>query len=146
MTTAIQLLEKLERINVTEAAQQAIEEKAVYGEDAQRQQLFQGLDRDENKIANTVTGSTEYAPLTVEIKTAKGQPTDRITLKDTSDYYTGMKLDVKGDIFTIHSVDEKAEMLDVLYTPLGLGTQAKVKWLVQLGPEFIRRIKRYLTV
>lgn len=144
MSTALEIIRKLESINVNVAAADAITDKAVYGEDAQRQQLFQGLDREENRITNVLTGSPDYAELTVQIKTGKGQPTDRITLKDTGDYYSGMKLEVEGDKFTINSVDEKADFLDVIYTPLGLGPRAKIKWLVQLRPEFIKRIKAYL--
>lgn len=144
MGTALSILQKWNKIDVTAAAQKAIVEKAVYGEDAQRQQLFKGLDRDENKIKNILTGSEDYAPLTVEIKTAKGQPTNRITLKDTSDYYSGMKIDVEGVKYRIYSVDEKADLLDVTYSPLGLGKNARIKWLVELGPEYLRQIKTYL--
>jgi hypothetical protein len=35
----------------------------------------------------------EYSPVTVKIKTAKGQPTDRITLKDTGAFYNSYEID-----------------------------------------------------
>lgn len=141
MNTATQILKKWQKVDVLQAAQDAINEKSVYGEDAQRKQLFQGLDRDENRITNLVTGSPDYAPRTVEIKSAKGQPTNRITLKDTSDYYSGMKLEAAGEKYRIYSVDEKADLLDVTYSPLGLGMTARIEWLKQLKPEFLKTIK-----
>ena len=34
----------------------------------------------------------EYSPVTIQIKKRKGQPTDRITLKDTGDFYNSYEL------------------------------------------------------
>lgn len=144
MITAKRLLEKLNKIDVTAAAQKSITATGVYAEDAQRVQLFQGLNQEETRIRNVRTGSDQYAPLTVQIKSAKGQPTDRITLKDQGDYYSGMKLEVRGEMFRIYSVDEKADYLDVIYTPLGLGSKARSRWIVPLKPEFVKNIKAYL--
>jgi len=45
----------------------------------------------------------EYSPFTVELKKAKGQPTDRITLKDTGDFYKTFKVEVKDDSFFINA-------------------------------------------
>lgn len=46
-----------------------------------QEQLYQtGEDGLGNKLGS-------YSPVTVKIKLAKGQPTDRITLKDTGDFY-----------------------------------------------------------
>ena len=35
----------------------------------------------------------EYSPITVKIKQSKGQPTDRITLKDTGAFYNSYEID-----------------------------------------------------
>ena len=32
----------------------------------------------------------DYSPVTIQIKRAKGQPTDRITLKDTGEFYKSL--------------------------------------------------------
>ena len=43
-------------------------------------QLFQGIDSKGNDLGT-------YTQITIAIKRSKGQPTDRVTLKDTGDYY-----------------------------------------------------------
>jgi len=45
----------------------------------------------------------EYSPFTVELKKIKGQPTDRITLKDTGKFYKTFKIEVKNDSFFINA-------------------------------------------
>lgn len=144
MTTAAQMMEKLNRVDVLLSAQSAMEDTANDATRVQRDQLWQGLDRFDKRITNSITGSDQYAPKTVQIKISKGQPTDRITLKDTGSYYAGIKMDVQGEKFDIYSLDEKAEMLDVLYTPLGLGLNARIEWVRSLRPVFVRYIKQYL--
>ena len=46
-----------------------------------QEQLFQS---GEDGLGNTLG---DYTPFTVSVKRSKGQPTDRITLKDTGDFY-----------------------------------------------------------
>ncbi len=52
-------------------------------------QLFiKGEDSLGNKLkGQTIVTDGEYSPLTKSIKQAKGQPTDRVTLKDTGEFY-----------------------------------------------------------
>lgn len=45
----------------------------------------------------------EYSPFTVELKKIKGQPTDRITLKDTGKFYKTFKIEIKNDSFFINA-------------------------------------------
>lgn len=54
-----------------------------YGEDARGVQL----------AAVSKTGG--YAPSTIRIKTKKGQPTNRVTLKDTGDFYKSFDVQIK---------------------------------------------------
>jgi len=58
-------------------------------------QLFK---KGEDALGNEIT--PEYTPFTVELKQAKGQPTDRVTLKDTGDFYKSFlaHVDNSGDI------------------------------------------------
>ena len=49
-----------------------------------RSQLFDGLDKEGKEIVNEQGG--KYSPTTVRIKQEKGQPTDRVTLRDTGDW------------------------------------------------------------
>ena len=52
-----------------------------------------------------------YAPKTITIKKDKGQPYDRVTLKDTGDFYAGFHLDADNTGFRISSTDWKTEEL-----------------------------------
>ncbi len=47
---------------------------------------------------STIEGTSSYLG-----KKAKGQPTDRITLKDTGDFYKTFKVEVKDDSFFINA-------------------------------------------
>lgn len=56
-----------------------------------------------------------YASYTVEVKKAKGQPTDRVTLRDTGAFESSFKLIKKGHGFEIIATDEKADELAFQY-------------------------------
>lgn len=56
-----------------------------------QKQLFEGLDGDGNEI------TPGYSEITVIIKQAKGQPTDRVTLKDTGEFYNSFDVVVTLD-------------------------------------------------
>lgn len=59
----------------------------------------------------------EYRPLTIKIKTIKGQPTDRVTLEDTGDFFDGFRIHYGRTFFGIFSEDEKADKLEAKYGP-----------------------------
>jgi len=56
-----------------------------------------------------------YAPMTIRIKKAKGQPTDRVTLKDTGDFYRSIYVKFERDRFTILASDVKTKKLMAKY-------------------------------
>lgn len=61
---------------------------------------------------------SDYAPYTastVEIKLAKRQPIDRVTLRDTGDFHSSFFLVVEPDKFTIDASNWKTEKLKRLY-------------------------------
>lgn len=73
------------------------------------EQLFQGLDA-EGKSLKEIGGG--YAPLTIELKRLKGQPTDRVTLYDTGEFYNSFRvfagkthLDITADTLKEGDVD-----------------------------------------
>lgn len=133
-------LRRVNRINVTLAAQVAIENTADAAATVQRGQLFQGIGADGEPIV------PPYTPRTVAIKSRKGQVTDRVTLRDTGDFYRGILIDVRQDIFTIQSADEKNISLQQKYGTkiFGLATPARIEYIRTLRPEFIRQIKSFL--
>ena len=70
-------------------------------------QLFsQGEDSEEVQLAATGGG---YAPSTIRIKARKGQPSNRVTLKDTGDFYKTFTITVKPNAnFSIDADTMKA--------------------------------------
>ena len=52
-----------------------------------------------------------YTPKTIELKEIKGQPTNRVTLRDTGDFYASFKIITEPDKFTIIATDYKTDGL-----------------------------------
>ena len=77
--------------------------------DLNTNQLFSGLD------ANTQAITPSYRPLTITIKRQKGQPTNRVTLKDTGNFYAGFEVRFDNKYFAIFSTDDKAEKIERKY-------------------------------
>jgi hypothetical protein len=73
--------------------------------DFNRKQLDSGIRSTGSEI------KPAYAPLTILLKDQKGQPTDRVTLKDTGDFYQGITVDVNSETFDLTSTDDKTEDL-----------------------------------
>ena len=58
-----------------------------------------------------------YKPRTIEIKKLKGQPTTRVTLRDTGSFHKSMRVEYTPEGFYITSDDYKTEMLKEKYGP-----------------------------
>lgn len=89
--------------------------------DFNREQLYDGIRADDTTI------EPEYAEITKIIKAAKGQPTDRVTLKDTGDFYAGINVDVSTDSYNLTSSDDKVVKLVTKYGPKIFGLTDKSK-------------------
>lgn len=73
-------------------------------------QLFQkGIDSDGQAI------TPGYTPLTISIKRQKGQPTDRVTLRDTGDFHRSFQISYGNDAFGIFATDPKSQKLEKKY-------------------------------
>lgn len=140
MSTALEILTRLKRVDVYQASQTAIENTSSTMINVQRDQLFQGVRKDSDSIVPS------YAARTIKYKQKKGQPYDRVTLKDTGSFYAGIKVDVTGDKFILSSTDSKAAALEKKYSPLifGLNNQSRIDYIRSLKPELIRVIKRQM--
>lgn len=134
MTTALDILNKFEKVDVLASAQRAIENTADSAVKEQKSQLAQGLKADG-------TFQPNYSPRSVSVF---GKTPGPIKLFDTGAYYAGLRVEVRGDLFSINSTDSKEEYLENKYNPLGLGVLAKTNYITVLEPEFIRQIKSYL--
>lgn len=79
-------------------------------------QLYdQGIDS-EGKSLSDIGGG--YSPRTIEIKQEEGQPTDRVTLKDTGEFYRSFRVTfIDGDLL-IHANPYKGDVN--LYREWGL--------------------------
>ncbi len=102
-----------------------------------QEQMFAGVKRDGNEI------EPPYANLTVAIKQQKGQPTDRVTLKDTGAFYQGLYANLAGNRIDEGSSDPKAEKLSEKYGEeiYGLGGQYKQEFVNDsLKPKFSEKV------
>ena len=74
-------------------------------------QLFEGVDANEASL-KSIGG--DYAPITKFLKAQKGQPFDRITLKDTGDFYDSFSVEALQDAIIIEadSIKEGYDLRD----------------------------------
>lgn len=132
---------RLNNFDIQKEVRESIEETAESVADFNRRQMFAGI---------RATGADirpAYAPLTILIKDQKGQPTDRVTLKDTGAFYEGIFVDVNSETFEIDSSDEKSEALKVKYgerifglTPENKGEYALYTFFPALRERITRRL------
>lgn len=88
-----------------------------------------------------------YAPYTVLIKDQKGQPSDRVTLKDTGQFYENIFVDVNSETFEIDSNDPKSEALQKKYGSriFGLTPESRGEYvLYHFFPALRDRVTRKL--
>lgn len=72
------------------------------------EQLFE---RGINRLGVEIMDYAPYSPFTIEIKEAKGQPTNRVTLRDEGDFESSFFLEVGDKQFEIKASDFKTEDL-----------------------------------
>lgn len=109
-------------------------------------QLFeQGI----NRLGVDIMDYAPYSPLTIEIKEEKGQPTDRVTLRDYGDFESSFFLEVNDTQFEIKASDFKTEELIKKYGKeiLGLTNEniAKLIWQY-IYPDLLEKVKKTIYV
>lgn len=105
--------------------------------------IGQLYDSGENRDGRRIT--PEYAPETVKIKKQKGQPTNRVTLRDTFDWQSSFFVQYYPDGFEIKASDWKTERLTQKYGDEILGLQDEmVKYLCAnfYLPRLIEELKK----
>lgn len=130
------MLEKLRRVDLPLSMSSAMEQTADAATDAQRKQLAQGLMSDDTFLPDYSFRSVfQY-----------GKPPGPIRLYDTGDFYRGMLIDVRQDIFILESADSKSTMLQNRYggNIFGFGTEAQRNYILTLRPVFIEQVRNYL--
>jgi hypothetical protein len=108
------------------------------------EQLFKGIDSTGRDL-DSIGGS--YSPLTIEKKKDKGQPYDRVTLKDTGAFYESFKVNPYKGGFSI-SADAIKDQDDLTKEwgdeIIGLTDASRNELVNHYRNEIIREIKRKL--
>lgn len=60
-----------------------------------------------NRLGVRIDEYQPYRPLTIQVKIEKRQPYDRVTLKDTGEFYDSFYVETAEDRFYIKASDEK---------------------------------------
>lgn len=109
-------------------------------------QLFdKGIDSTGRSLADIGGG---YAPVTIQIKTAKGQPTDRVTLRDTGEFYASFYIVLGEKEFYIEADPMKPGGVNLLEEwgkdVLGLTDESKRQLVEWLKAEMVPVVRDYL--
>lgn len=86
----------------------------------------------------------DYTGLTIQIKRSKGQPTDRVTLKDTGDFYDSFYVKFERDQFIILASDVKTQKLVTKYgfEIFGLSEADLVELLPKIYTNLLTKFKQ----
>lgn len=108
------------------------------------EQLFeQGI----NRLGVEISDYAPYSPVTIEIKEAKGQPTNRVTLRDEGDFESSFFLEVGTKQFEIKASDWKTEELIKKYGRKILGlTDENIAILIwqYIYPDLMNEAKKQI--
>lgn len=140
MASPLTILRKLEKVDILKSAREAMVETEEEATEQQAEQMNRGQDSTGTAITNHLTGSDRYSPGYAAYK-GFFRP---INLRDTGAYQENLHMDVRGMIFKMYSTDWKNKMLDETYRPLGLGVEAKNKYILSLRPVFTGKIVKQL--
>lgn len=118
-------------------------EAAIIDMNAQEQLFESG----ENSLGVSIASYAPYSPITIEIKRMKGQPTNRVTLRDEGDFESSFYLVISDKQFEIKASDWKTEELVEKYgsSILGLTKEniASLTW-DYIYPELMETFKKEL--
>ena len=110
---ALEVLENIQKLNVTEAASQTVADSVELIADLNATQLSQGRRSDGSET------KPDYTDFTIEQKSQKSGLSgvfDRVTLYDTGAFYRGLYATVQGEDVTIGSTDPKEPSLEKKYS------------------------------
>lgn len=108
------------------------------------EQLFE---RGINRLGVEIMDYAPYSPVTIEIKEAKGQPTNRVTLRDEGDFESSFFLEVGDKQFEIKASDFKTEDLIKKYGRQILGlTDENIAILIwqYIYPDLVDEAKKQI--
>lgn len=137
MRTVIDMLQKVEKVVLNDIFINSMYDGKDVFLKSQKEQMYDGIDSDGLAI------EPEYTPFTVIMKEAKGQPSSRVTLKDTGDFYNAMYIEKRADSLIVDSKDWKSNALQEKYGDeiFGLDTDYKQQYLVFVQGRTIERLE-----
>lgn len=142
MTAIDNIVTKLERIKVDrdKIVLDTIQMFENYVIELNRKQLFSGVDGKGNEI------TPEYTDVTYDIKIKVGQPADRVTLKDTGDFYASIFIDYGTKYIYMDANDSKTDELVSKYGGdiLGLNEKSIDELKKKIKSTLFNQIKSYL--
>lgn len=136
-----ELKQRIRSLPIDEFLKEAIQENEAELADLNITQLQQGKDHEGDDI------DPAYTPFTKQIKAFKGQPTDKVTLEDTGDFYAGMFAEVRGKKVLFGSDDSKTTKIVKKYggQVFGLTDENKAEASQELlKPELIEKTRNYM--
>lgn len=101
-------LRKFKEILPQELKEEILENKFVIIQMITKDQLYERGINGENVF---IASYQPYAQKTIQVKLKKGQPTDRVTLKDTGEFYDSFDVVFDENGFYVTSSDDKAKYL-----------------------------------
>ena len=112
----------------------------------QEEQMYEGKDKNGDQIALEGRGYSKY---TFEIKTAKGQPTDRVTWYDTGALYAALKATVKDGNYTFSAPGEEEKFKTMIERSgedvLGLDDERRLQFATKITLPAIDQVFREKT-
>jgi hypothetical protein len=142
LTAINTIVTKLEKIKVDrdKIVLDIVKQFETFILDEQRKQMYSVANADGTPI------EPEYKPLTISIKNSVGQPTDRVTLKDTGAFYGSFFIVYGPKYFAIYAKDGKTRKLISKYGTeiFGLNDVAMSKLLVKIKSDLKTKIQSYL--
>ena len=100
-----------------------------------------------NRLGVSIMDYAPYRPLTIAIKEEKGQPTNRVTLRDTGDFESSFYIEVGDRQFEIKASDWKTEGLIKKYGRQILGlTDENILSLIwdYIYPDLMKKAKEVI--
>lgn len=118
----------------------SLDDKESQLEDLNISQLKKGIDSNSEDIL------PEYTQFTKDIKAAKGQPTDRVTLEDEGDFHSSITFDLNLDEIVYYATDEKTDKLLDKYgdNVLGLNKKSRIEVKELILEDLYSIIKKWI--
>ena len=101
--------------NINETVSQALQDNEDWLIDLNA--FFQLYEKGVNALGVEIASYEPYSLYTVSVKGMLGQPTDRVTLRDTGDFHGSFYVIYREDEFEITASDDKREALVNRYGP-----------------------------